>query len=389
LISGGGFDGAPAPVPKPVPIPMPIPIPVPAPVPWPAPNVVGKITSAPLPAQSGSTYGVGYYGFPFVNNRGCKHVCGASDGLRIYFQGGDTIASATDGTWSCDMSGSDWRLEVGRPPAVVAPHAYQDGFGFEFVGAKALLWPGDIFPYEPWSNPPTAAELLANPVLNYAGGIFWLDPATRTYTQDKRLFGAWLSGTGSPFGGVLDEINMHIVELMDSGANICRRWDLATMTRLPNIAFNVPAPASNVKATSAYFTQSKHAKIGRYVYVIGYSTDGVVKIPRFWRWHLDLHTFVELAPPPIDAALITQPLEMRLAVSHSKVVWPLMNGPDGELHGIWIYDPAKNQWAVDTQVPIYGNFIANSIVNLPDGRVGMSGGNFGRQQTHFWFYEAA
>jgi Uncharacterized protein conserved in bacteria len=65
-----------------------------------------------------------------------------------------------------------------------------------------------------------------------------------------------------------------------------------------------------------------------------------------------------------------------------------MSGPDGELHGIYVYDPATNVWSVDRQVPSYGNFIGNAVTSLPDGRVAFSGGVFGRHQTHMWFYEA-
>ena len=67
---------------------------------------------------------------------------------------------------------------------------------------------------------------------------------------------------------------------------------------------------------------------------------------------------------------------------------PYTTGPEGEFaQGIHIYDPATNTWVVDRAVPPYGNFIGNAITSLPDGRVVFSGGVFGRQQTHIWFYE--
>jgi hypothetical protein len=123
------------------------------------------------------------------------------------------------------------------------------------------------------------------------------------------------------------------------------------------------------------------------VYVVGYATDGdKLKVPRFWRWHLDEHTFQELAPPPVDPAKLRD-LETRLGASGNKVVWPYTSGPDGEIHGIYVYDTRTDDWAVDRQVPDYGHFIGNAVASLPDGRVVWSGGAFGRRQTHLWFYK--
>jgi hypothetical protein len=46
------------------------------------------------------------------------------------------------------------------------------------------------------------------------------------------------------------------------------------------------------------------------------------------------------------------------------------------------------KWTVDTQVPSYGNFLANSVAALPDGRIVMGGSCMGnKQQTHLWFYK--
>jgi hypothetical protein len=92
-----------------------------------------------------------------------------------------------------------------------------------------------------------------------------------------------------------------------------------------------------------------------------------------------------LAPPPVDGAKIRD-LETRLGASGDKVVWPFHSGPDGEIHGIYVYDTKQDIWAVDKQVPKEGNFIGNAVTSLPDGRVVWSGGAFGRQQTHLWFY---
>ena len=208
---------------------------------------------------------------------------------------------------------------------------------------------------------------------------------TNVWTQELRLFGNYLDTSGCPFGGAYDEVNDQLVVLGDdSGGFVARRWSVRDLVRLPDVPIALTMP----KGFSTYYTRTQYAKIGRYVYVVGYLTDGTaLKIPRFWRWHLDNHTFEELAAPPVDGSLLRD-LEIRLAASHGKVVWPLMNGPDGELHGIYVYDPATNVWAVDRQVPSYGNFIGNAVTSLPDGRVAFSGGVFGRHQTHMWFYEA-
>jgi hypothetical protein len=157
------------------------------------------------------------------------------------------------------------------------------------------------------------------------------------------------------------------------------------MKALPQLPYTLKNPPGTV----AYFERTKYALIGRHVYIIGIRTDGnpPSQVPVFLCWSLDAHSMTELPPPPVDGKKM-QEIEIRPGVSHGKVVWPFANGPDGEIRGIYVYDPAAKKWAVDRQVPKQGAFIGNSVVSLPDGRVGFSGGVFGRQQTHFWFYEA-
>ncbi len=367
----------------------------PPPPPPPPPGVsttTGRITSFPLPAQSGSTYGVNYYGFPFVSNGISKQsdiaYCPANN--RLYAQGGDTIHSATDGTWSMSLVDGSWRLDVGQPvyPTMPAPHALQDDFGIAWMPKRQqfVLWPGSYFAYDNGNNPPDPAVY---PLLNYSRGVWFFDPATKTYTQYTQLFPDYLvgdTGTGSPHGGIYDDVNDQIVEFGDSAkAFAVRRWDLTNLVRLPDIPFRVPLAAG----TAAYFTRGMHVKIGRSVYIIGYRTNGNVssQTPLMLRWDLDNQVMQELAAPPVDGTLIRD-LEIRIGTSNGKVVWPFGNGPDGEIHGIYVYDPATNGWAVDNQVPAYGNFIGNVLTSLPDGRVAWSGGVFGRQQTHIWFYQA-
>jgi len=194
------------------------------------------------------------------------------------------------------------------------------------------------------------------------------------------------SSTGCLFGGVYDEVNDHIVAFRDdSGGLACRRWDVAALNALPALPFTLTKKPGH----AAYFMRSMPVKIGRHVYVIGYQTDGTSasKTPLFLRWHLDQHTMEQLPPPPVDGTKI-QDLEVRLGTSHGRLVWPFMTGPEGDLQGIHIYEPISATWWNDTQVPGYGNFIGNAVTSLSDGRVVWSGGVFGKQQTHIWFYEA-
>jgi hypothetical protein len=378
------YPSASAPPPTP---PPPPPTTTPPPPPPPGTSTyTGKITSFALPVESGSVYGVNYYGFPYVANAASKQTCMAYDPLnnRLYAQGGDTIHSATDGTWSMSLVDGSWRLDVGQPayPTLPAPHALQDGFGIAWVPLrnKFLLWPGSYFAY----------EAPGTPVLQYARGMWWFDPSNNTYTQEPGLFGGpYLNPgntTGSPFGGIYDDLNNQIVEFGDSSSGYSvRRWDVTNLLRLPDIRFTVSTPP----AYAAYFTRGMHVKVGRYVYIIGYRTNGTVpsQTPLMLRWDLDNQAMQELAPPPVDGTLIHD-IEIRIGTSHGKVVWPFTTGPDGEIHSIYVYDPATNGWGVDNQVPAYGNFIGNAVTSLPDGRVVWSGGVYGRQQTHIWFYEA-
>jgi hypothetical protein len=277
------------------------------------------------------------------------------------------------------LADGSWRQDVGEPvhPTLPAPHAAQDGMGFAWDAARKrfLFWPGSYYAY----------EAAGTPVLEYARGLWLLDPATSTWTQDLGLFGTAGTTTGSLFGGIFDDVNDELLVFGDSsGGFAVRRWHVASHTRLGDIPFTLSVPSG----MAAYFTRGMHVKLDRNVYIVGYFTDGAaLKQPAFWRWHLDDHQLQALAAPPVDPSLLHD-LEIRLGHSHGKVVWPFMSGPDGELHGIWVYYPETDAWRVDEQVPAYGAFIGNSVTSLPDGRVAFSGGVFGRQMTHIWFYEA-
>jgi hypothetical protein len=347
------------------------PTPPPAPPPGSPGSFTGVITSFPLPSTPDA---------PYSTQIGSKHTNMASDGRRLYVQGGDWTHSATDGTWSMDLATGTWRKDVDVPiyPTRPAPHALQDGAGFVWVASRQrfLIWPGSYYAYEG----------AGDPILNYAKGMWWFDPATNTYTQELGLFGCYLCGTGNIFGGVYDEVNDHIVAFGDTDEGYkAKRWHVGSLTRLPDVWFNLQDPPNR----ASYFKNAQHVKIGRYVYVLGIRTGGSVSSqqPVFFRWHLDNRTVEELAVPPASGSQMID-IEIRLAASHGKVVWPFMRGPEGNILGLYVYDPAQNRWFEDTQRPSYGNFIGNSVTSLPDGRVVWSGGVFGRQQTHVWFYEA-
>jgi hypothetical protein len=106
------------------------------------------------------------------------------------------------------------------------------------------------------------------------------------------------------------------------------------------------------------------------------------------KFNIDSRAFVWCALPPIPQFSGTGSIkEQRIGVSGNTIVWPKTVGPDGVISGIYLYDIDADTWQVDTQVPGYGNMLCNAITSLPDGRVAFSGGVFGPQMTHIWFYE--
>lgn len=341
----------------------------------------GKLLTFPMPAIVGA---------PYSTVQNSKHTNMAHCPLngRLYVSGGDWVTSATDGTWSVNATTfNDWRQDVGPPiyQTRPAPHALQDGAGFVWVASKKkfLMWPGSYLSY----------ALASAPVRAYAMGMWWFDPITNIYTQELRLFGTAGTSTGCLFGGVYDEVNEHIVCFADDGS--CRRWDLKTMTRLPDL----PLALTNKPGWGSYYGQGQPTKIGRDVYFAGHETDGnfASRAARMWRWNLDSHTTTEMARPVVVAGDLWEGIEVRLANSNGKVVWPYMNGPEGEVWKdskfvspleIHVLDPAKNSWAVDKQKPATGNFIANSVCSMDGVRVAMAGGVFGKQQNIISIYEA-
>jgi hypothetical protein len=331
----------------------------------------GQITSFPLPPLPDA---------PFSSVLGSKHTnmayCPLND--RLYVSGGDWTRSATDGTWSMDMKNGSWRKDVGDPvyPTLPAPSAAQDGMGFVWDAKrrKFLFWPGSYFAYD-------------YSIKEYARGLWFFDPMANTWTQELGLWGAAGHGAGSIFGGIYDEKNDEILTLHDdSTSGHCRRWSVGQLKQLPTLYFSIPKPAGQ----AAYFANSQHARIDRAVYVVGVTTNGGSDVRTgFWKWGMDDHTFTALPPPPVDPKRTkVDVIEVRLAPSDEYVVWPFMNGPEGTIHGIYRFNVKTGKWTVDTQVPSYGNFLANSVAALPDGRIVMGGSCMGnKQQTHLWFYK--
>jgi hypothetical protein len=373
----------PTPVTSPLPSSTPTSTPAPAPAPASGPVVptTGKITSFLLPTATGGVYGVNYFGFPYTFGSGSKQTNMAYCPLnnRLYVSGGDTDQSAEDGTWSMSLTDGSWRLDVGRPvyPTLPAPSAGQDGALFAWMPKrnKFLFLPGYYFGY-------------THNVSQYENGDWYYDPIANTWEQHLDLFNQPMGNgtTGDLFGGVYDEVNDQVIALIDDqAARVVRRWDLTMRTRLPDLPLSLTAPAGK---PALYFKDSKPVIIGRWIYYVGAATDGEAAVPLMFRWNLDTHVAEMLPPPPVPSTSMI--IEMRLATSHGKLVFPYNTGPDGEFPvGILVFDPSTNAWSQDKQVPGYGNFIGNASTSLPDGRVAMSGAAFGtRSLTHLWFYEA-
>jgi hypothetical protein len=355
--------------------------PAPAPASRPVVPTTGTITSFVLPTSTGGVYGVNYFGFPYTFGSGSKQTNMAYCPLnnRLYVSGGDTDQSAEDGTWSMSLADGSWRLDVGRPvyPTLPAPSAGQDNALFAWMPKrnKFLFLPGYYFGY-------------TRNVSQYENGDWYYDPIANTWQQNLDLFNqpmGW-GTTGNLFGGAYDEVTDQVIAIMDDqGARAVRRWDLTTRTRLPDLPLSLTAPPGK---PALYFKDSKPVIIGRWIYYVGAATDGEAAVPLMFRWNLDTHVSEMLPPPPVPS--VSMIIEMRLATSHGKLVFPYNTGPDGEFPvGILVFDTSTNAWAQDKQVPGYGNFIGNASTSLPDGRIPMSGSAFGtRSLTHMWFYEA-
>jgi len=351
---------------------------------------VGKITAYSLPPKSGSTFGVNYYGFPYTSNGASKHTnmayCPLDD--RIYICSGDTSSSAVDATWSMSMTDGSWRLDSQRLyPNIPHPSGYQDQAGFAWSASrqKFIFWPGIIDGY------------VNSNVQEWAQGLWMYNPSTKVWTQDTTLFNqSYVSGafmgihdsTGFAFGGLYDD-QTGIIYCV--GAGTVKRYDVSTMTQLSTLTYT-GGSTTNVSGypTVVYPERTKHERIGRWIYFICGAGNGAQHKYALGKWNIDSNIFVWCAAPP--APVFNHPggaemFEQTLGVSRNYIVWPHRTGPDGEIVAIYVYDTINDTWQTDTQVPAYGNFIANSVCSLPDGRVAMSGGVFGRQQTHIWFYE--
>lgn len=344
------------------------------------PIVKGTLTSFALPADSHLPFGKGFE---------CKHVVMADCPIDefIYIQGGDyDLGSAMDGTWRLNKKTGEFTKIVGDPVPAIAPHALQDGALMQWRSAtqKVFTGPGVFAPYDDKTGGFASTDFVKYPKLAFARGCFELDVKATTWEQNLGLFGTRGDSSGSRFGGVLDDVNDLLVMLGDDSSGLAaRRWDLKTNTRLPDITYSL---ARNPLAVATYFSQTRHTIVGRWVYALGYSTDGAnVFIPRFVRWGLDSHVIEDLPPPPYPGLQEST----RLATSSGKVVWIRTVHPAGDVLNILIYDPTTKVWSQDMTRPTVGNFLVNSEASMFDGQIVMGGGSGGMlRQTHIWFYTA-
>lgn len=352
---------------------------------------LGKITSFAAPSYTGSVYGVNYNGFPYLANRGSKHtnMCYCPQDGRLYVTGGDTAASATDGTWSMSLEDGSWRLDVGKPvyPSLPAPSAIQDNGGFHWSGSRGeMIFHGGSFGY-------------GGNVFQYGDGLWFYNVATKAWRQDLNLFAGvqWTTAaqidfynnntTGCLYGGIYDE-QTDIIYASNSVAGM-RRYDMATVSRLSDRTLVGYPGTAHPGYTGVYWNETKWVQAGRWIYMPTACYNGITAKWALAKWNIDNGAFVWCANPPIPDVNGTATIkEQRIGVSNGKIVWPKTVGPDGEISGIYLYDIVADSWEVDTQVPGYGVFICNALTSLPDGRVAMSGGVFGRQMSHIWFYEA-
>ena len=122
--------------------------------------------------------------------------------------------------------------------------------GFVWMPARNqfVFWPGSYFAYEP----------AGSPILNYAKGTWFFNPATNTWTQQLGLFGSAGARSGSVHGGVYDEVNDHLVVLLDnsSGGPAVRRWSLSTMAQLPNLPITIATPRTSTLRAGSSATRS-------------------------------------------------------------------------------------------------------------------------------------
>ncbi len=351
----------------------------------------GKITSFALPSFSGSVYGVNYNKFPYLANSNSKHtnMCYCPLDGRLYVTGGDTGgSSAVDGTWSMSLEDGSWRLDVGKPvyPSLPAPSAIQDNGGFHWSSRLAqFIYHGGSFGY-------------GGNVFEYGDGLWFYEPVAKVWTQDLSLFAGvqWTTTaqidfynnntTGMTHGGVYDA-QTDIIYASTNTAGM-KRYDMTTRTQLATVSFVGSTTTPVAGHTGIYWGETKWVQNGRWLYMPTALYNGAVAYFALAKYNIDSRAFVWCALPPMPTVSGTATFkEQRIGVSHDTIVWPKTSGPDAVISGIYLYDIASDTWTVDTQVPGYGNMLCNAITSLPDGRVAFSGGVFGPQMSHIWFYE--
>lgn len=369
----------------------------------PEPTGRGTLTGIPLPAASGSTYGVNYAFFPYLSNGNSKHTNMAYCPLdgRVYVTGGDTMGSSSvEGCWSTDPNSldGDWRLETGQGswPDVPVPYDAQDNMGWAWDDAsnrggtgrgKFILWPGSYYTYLAADDPRRA----------WIYGWWTFDPVTKVWTQYTGLWGTYTSNTGNVFGGAYnpDDDTVYVVGTASAGRTTAR-WRLSDQTQLPTLTWANSSTWLGGATPTAFYVRSMHVLHNGNIYVLGTLTDGTSAgtTVQMCRYNIATNTASLMSAPPVPAGFYFtgSTLEARMTLSGDKIVWPAHKGPEGDLpHGILIYDINQDYWVRDEQVPEYGNYIGNAVMHgcLPDGTVCFSGGVFGLQQTHFWKYKPA
>lgn len=336
----------------------------------------------------------------FRYDQGCKHVEMAycSDNGRLYAAFGDSYYSNTLLVTSMDLATGVWRYESGYDYTggnweYPIPNGFQDECAWFFVPSahKFLLGFNGPFPYG-------SAE--GTPQGEWTKGVWWFDPAVAAggdpagcWAQDLRLFPSYMYTLDSDpkiktGDATYDSVTNRLYKV-DVVNNLLVWYDINTFAK------------SSVSIGTAWYggvSSTRDSRNGQvvldgYLYFQYYFYTGVAAgEQRFARVNLTTYAAERLADPPRPSSVPTWPvhtLEPRLGRSNGKVVWPVTTGPEGDVYGMLVYNPATNTWIDDVTRPSVGNFLCNSLTSLPDGRVAMCGQSFNAKKlTHIYFYEA-
>jgi hypothetical protein len=392
----------------------------------PARPAVGTLTSIALPPASGSAWGSGNFGMPFIRFSTQKHVniTYVPDNNRLYAFGGDVNGadgSATDVLASMNCADGTWRVESipYRISGIPMPSAWQDTClmvwdntrkkivfvprGHTGYGWNTLVHTTGYWTYDP---------LNANPIF---GGSFG------TWAQDSRLFNSasgtqggefqMNSGTGCTNGGIYDESTQIVYALRDSvhfndsplvSAPFIWRFNLGTGARLTDLNWR---PANTPLFLTAGGRQDivsffGGCRVGRNAYWLckGNSTELAL-----FKMNFDTLTFSRLANLVVDPRQTyipdTEATTRLVGCGSTHIVYVGNEGPEGSFPAIYVYNIAKDRWVTDTQVPWTGRFTpytdgtirynAGCVGEGPNNGVAFSGtvsSTNGSSSTHMLFY---